>query len=506
MIDNAVSLNSSLKIEEVLKRLMEQTTQALSVDLAALGFLDATGENLDFRAAWGEGSQYVMNTVVPVGQGIAGTAAAKEKALIGSTQNLKEINQFPGLTVHNLAAAPVRAESKVIGVLLAINPKGDEFDTDALTIMNAIGSVAGTAIRNALNFEQVQTSNQRYVELFDNHIDPIVISDLQGKIIEANTQACTVLQYTKEQIVQHAVNEIHEINNEKLGENFSQIPPVGTLSYESEMVSQNGWSAPIQVSVRRIQFSGLESLQWLFRDISERIDLDSLRNDLIAMVYHDLRSPLANVTASLDILSSLTSSDRDDTTVSLLNIAMRSSDRIQRLLNSLLDVYRLEAGQSIANRKEIDPLLVVNEVIDILQPALDSKNQTITRLVSPDLPSIWVDTDMIRRVLVNLVENASKFSSVDAKIEIGAKQADKLTQFWVKDNGPGIAREDQERIFDKFSRLKMSGATKGMGLGLTFCRLAVTGHGGSIWVESEPNKGSCFYFTLPQKGIADHPA
>ncbi len=189
------------------------------------------------------------------------------------------------------------------------------------------------------------------------------------------------LQYPKTSILQENISSLHEPDKEKLGEAFELIPQNATLNYESEMISKNSWTAPVEVSVRRIQFSGVEALQWILRDISERIDLDSLRNDLIAMVYHDLRSPLANVTASLDILNSLTVGDRDETTVNLLNIAMRSSDRIQRLLNSLLDVYRLEAGQTVMNRAEIDPLALVTEAVDILQPGMEAKNQTIIRQI-----------------------------------------------------------------------------------------------------------------------------
>jgi two-component system, NtrC family, sensor histidine kinase KinB len=506
LIDNAISLNSSLRTEDVLQRLLQHTTQALNIEVAALCFLDAVGEYLEVQSASGEGSQHILNTIFKVGEGFVGRSVMDGTAMIGTAENIKEIDQFSGLNVRCMAAVPVRAESRIIGVLLAINPQKDEFDEDALVIMNAIGSLAGIAIRNALNFEQIQTSNQRYTELFDHHIDPIVITDLTGHIIEANNMASDVLQYPKEAILQENISTLHEPNQKKLGEHFELIPQNSTLNYESEMISKNGYYAPVEVSVRRIQFSGMEALQWILRDITERIDLDSLRNDLIAMVYHDLRSPLANVTASLDILNSLTVGDRDETTVNLLNIAMRSSDRIQRLLNSLLDVYRLEAGQTIVNHTEIDPIALVTEAVDILQPSLDAKNQTVIRSVSPDLPLIWVDLDMIRRVLVNLIENASKFSPVDSRIEVGAKLKGDTTIFWVKDQGPGIAPEDQNRIFDKFSRLKVAGTTKGMGLGLTFCRLAVSGHGGKIWVESEVQKGSTFYFSLPLKGIAVQPA
>ncbi len=259
----------------------------------------------------------------------------------------------------------------------------------------------------------------------------------------------------------------------------------------------------MQVYVRRIEYYGSNSIQWILRDITEKVDLDSLRNDLIAMVYHDLRSPLANVTASLDILSTLQAGENEETAASLLNIALRSSDRIQRLLNSLLDSYRLEAGQSIVNLKEINPNTLINEVVDIIHTTLESKTQKMTLDIHENLGTISVDPDMIRRVLINLAENASKFSQVDANIVIGAKTTDTKIMFWVADDGPGIPAEDQERVFDKFSRLKMSGSAKGMGLGLAFCRLAVNGHGGNIWVESTPGKGSCFFFNLPLKNTVE---
>ncbi len=502
LIDNAVALNSSLQLEEVLKLLMEQTTQALEVEVAALGFIVNDGKEIEFRTAWGENSQFVEQVRLTVGKGVAGTVAATGKSVIGGLADLKEIDQYPGYSVYSLAAAPVRANEQIIGVLLAMNPKNGEFDPDTLTILNAICSVAGTAIRNAQNFEQLQASQERYAELFDDHIDPILITDFTGKILEANRQASTILAQNRNDLPSLKIDQIISLNEQKLGKNFELVEPTITVTYDSEMRTANNRKIPAEVTARQVNFSGVKSIQWLLRDISERIDLDALRNDLIAMVYHDLRSPLANVTASLDILSSLTPPDRDETTVSLLNIAMRSSDRIQRLLNSLLDVYRLEAGQSIANRKDVDPVALVKEVVDIIQPALDTKNQTLTENIQDGIAGIWVDSDMIRRVLVNLLENASKFSPQDAKIEIGATNDIGMTLFWVKDNGPGIPSDEKEAIFEKFSRLKVTNPTKGLGLGLTFCRLAVNGHGGKIWVESTLGEGSTFYFTLPPKNIA----
>jgi signal transduction histidine kinase len=104
---------------------------------------------------------------------------------------------------------------------------------------------------------------------------------------------------------------------------------------------------------------------------------------------------------------------------------------------------------------------------------------------------------MIRRVLINLMENASKFTAPEGKIELGGKQEGDWVQLWVQDNGSGIPFTEQEHIFEKYTRLQGQDNSSGLGVGLAFCRLAVNGHGGKIWVESEVGKGSKFILTLP---------
>jgi signal transduction histidine kinase len=104
---------------------------------------------------------------------------------------------------------------------------------------------------------------------------------------------------------------------------------------------------------------------------------------------------------------------------------------------------------------------------------------------------------MARRVLINLMENSIKFTPQDGQFEVGARHEEDWVHIWVRDNGPGIPLSEQERIFDKFTRLRGEKRVGGLGIGLAFCRLAVLGHGGKIWVESEPGKGSTFHFTFP---------
>jgi signal transduction histidine kinase len=292
------------------------------------------------------------------------------------------------------------------------------------------------------------------------------------------------------------IDQIHQIDMNLVGQDFFQLRTGKTMTYESRLSTASGHEVPIKVYVREIQLDNISHLQWILRDITEQKKLDTLRGDLISMIYHDLRSPLANVVSSLDLLDTMLPSD-DPALKSLLDISMRSTERIQRMTESLLDLSILEAGQPIGTRKLTSVLALVYEAVEAMESSVHDKSQIISYKVPDRLPNVLADQDMIRRVVTNLLENASKYSAQGSKIEIGARKEGDQILVWVKDNGPGIPASEHERIFNKFTRLKTENAPKGLGLGLAYCQLALQAHGGKIWVESEVGVGSRFIFSLP---------
>jgi PAS domain S-box-containing protein len=384
----------------------------------------------------------------------------------------------------------------VIGVLEALNPKRGFFDPDTLLMLSGIGSLAGTAIRHAQLFKQLQAAHQSYQDLFEDSIDPILITDWDGKILDANRKAVVFSDFSKTDLGSLDITQIHHINRKFVGEDYSLLRSGKTISYESHLCTASGHEVPINVYVREIQLDNVSHLQWILRDITEQKKLDTLRDDLISMIYHDLRSPLANVISSLDLLDTMLPSE-DPELKSLLDISMRSAERIQRMTESLLDLTLLETGRPIGTRKQTSMLALVCEAVEGVEALLHNKGQIISYKVPERLPNVFADQDMIRRVMTNLIENASKYAPQGSTIEVGARQEDRQVLVWVKDCGPGIPASERERIFNKFTRLKTENAPKGLGLGLAYCRLAVQAHGGRIWVESEVGVGSCFSFTLP---------
>jgi signal transduction histidine kinase len=142
-------------------------------------------------------------------------------------------------------------------------------------------------------------------------------------------------------------------------------------------------------------------------------------------------------------------------------------------------------------------MALIERAVYDMEPVVTGRRQTLGSDLAADLPSIWVDEDMARRVLINLMENSSKFTPTGGALEVGARKEDGWVHLWVKDSGPGISAIDQERIFDKFTHMRGRTNKTGLGIGLAFCRLAVQGHGGRIWVESDAGKGAEFHFTFP---------
>jgi signal transduction histidine kinase/putative methionine-R-sulfoxide reductase with GAF domain len=238
----------------------------------------------------------------------------------------------------------------------------------------------------------------------------------------------------------------------------------------------------------------------VLRDITQEKETERLRQDLTSMIVHDLRSPLTSVLTSMDMLFRGISGGLSDVQRNILTVAQNSALQILDMVSILLDISRLEGGSMPLNlgTHELPPL--IDKAAGRLTAIARDKQITFQYDYAPKLPPFRADGDLVVRVLQNLLDNALKFSArgstimVCATIEAGDDHLPTL-RVSVRDRGVGIAPKDQSKIFDKFSQ---AGERRGgTGLGLTFCKLAVEAHGGTIGVESAIGEGSTFFFRLP---------
>ncbi len=502
LAETASVINATIKLDEVLQRIAAQTRQALNVQASSLALLDEETGELVFRAVDGGAGSQLVGMRLKVGEGIAGWVARRGQPVIvhhahGDPRFQPETDRRTGFYTSAIACSPISQDGKIIGVLEALNPQHGRFERDTLMVLNGICNLAGTAISHAQLFVQLQAAHQRYRDLFEDSLSPIIITDMEGRIVEANRQAIETSGFSQDELYRMSIADLHQVDEQHTGERLEALQESArTIIYESVMHLQGGETIPVQVLARRVSIESRPHIQWILRDITERKHIDSLRNDLISMIYHDLRSPLSNIISSLEILRSMLPQN-DETIESVVQIAERSTERIQRLTNSLLDVHRLESGKPMLSQEIVGVVPLVDDAIEAVRLSLEAKQQSLEVAIPPDLPALYVDKDMIRRVLINLLDNAVKYTASQGRIRIEARPRDEMVEISVIDTGPGIPSSEQEHIFYKFTRLRSRPGSKGLGLGLTFCRLAVEGHGGRIWVKSQVGVGSRFSITLP---------
>jgi NtrC-family two-component system sensor histidine kinase KinB len=501
LANSATVINGGLNLNQALQSLLDQTAQALEVDVVSLALIEQTSGELVFRAASGNISQKIVGIRLKPDQDVAGRVLKEGQGVIvqdtsADPRFYSEIDKLTGYNTRTIACAPILWQGQVIGIVQALNPLAGTFVSDTLPLLSTIGGLAGSAIRNAQLNKSLQSALLRYHELFDSNIDAILITDRSGQICEANHQAASLTSLTVDQLIKLKIQQLGIADFDQVGTDFANLKPVDTLSYEATLTSPTESIAQVRVYAHEVKIKGISHFQWILHDITERKNLETLRDDLISMIYHDLRSPLANVVSSLDVLETMLPLEDNQELKSLLNIAIRSTERIQRLTDSLLDMRRIEVGLTVGTLQSIAPHKLVNESIETVQSAAESKQQMIRLQVAPTTPNILVDADMVRRVVINLLENAIKYTPHGSEITIGAQLEQDMVTLWVQDNGPGIPEVARERIFEKFICLNPDN-TRGYGLGLAYCKLAVEAHGGQIWVESGDMGGACFKFTLP---------
>lgn len=219
------------------------------------------------------------------------------------------------------------------------------------------------------------------------------------------------------------------------------------------------------------------------------------RDDVLGVVAHDLRTPLGTILMQASLLRRR-GVEPERRSPKPAETIERAANRMDRLIQDLLDVTRMEAGRLSVEQCRVSADKVVSDCMDAQQPLASQTSLELLLDVQPALPEVWADRDRLVQVFENLIGNAIKFTEPGGRITVGAAPRDGDVLFWVADTGPGIAAEDLPHLFDRFWQARRAGR-RGAGLGLPIVKGLVEAHGGRIWVESPPGRGSTFFFTIP---------
>ena len=344
--------------------------------------------------------------------------------------------------------------------------------------------------------------------------DGIYGMNLDGKLSFMNPAAAKMLGYTVEELIGKDIHElIHHSHADGTQHSKANCPILlglrrqeGVRIRDDVFWRKDGTTIPVEyIASPLIDEGAIAGMVVAFQDISERRRLERMKDEFISTVSHELRTPLTSLRASLGLISSGSLDKRPEKQKQMLEVAIGNCDRLVRLVNDILDFDRVEKG-ALSLHREVLP------AADILRRAADKEHEAalkanITfRFDTPASLLVDVDLDRILQVLAELVSNAIKFSPPQTIIKLAAQAVGKNEEsgqeevcISVEDQGRGIAPEKLDVIFERFQQgdASDSRALGGTGLGLAICRRIVEQHGGRIWVESEPGKGSQFLFTLP---------
>ena len=498
-------LNSHLTAPDMLRRILELVSEVT-------GFTDGSAVALDREGcvsdAWvlregilAPGEPEIIQLVIE--HGLAGWVLAhRQPVLIPDVSMDTRWTPLPGKPSRGSSiATPFIRSDRVVGMLMMTHMNPRVLDEEMFDLIVSISDQAAIALSNAALLTEIQQAEMRYETFFASSLIPIFVTSPDGVITDVNQAAAGFLSYERDALIGRRFDELHQLTDGvEMSTLLEHLATGESVSFETRACRSDGKEAPGEVHAKSLKPTGLDVIQWAERDLSEALQLENLRNDLISMVYHDLRGPLSNIMMSLSTLQGNIARLKPETIQSLATAGRRSADYLQLLIESLLSLQRLEQGQPLADVEQGLMDTLIHDAAEQIAPRLEDAGHTLALDVAPGLPPIQADCAMIRRVILNLLENASKYMPTPGHVTVAARAVDSVLQVSVSDTGPGIAREDQERIFDKFTRVHDRKGPTGLGLGLAFCKLAVEAHGGRLWVESEAGKGATFCFTVPMSG------
>ena len=376
-----------------------------------------------------------------------------------------------------------------------------------VTSRDEVGVLAAEYNRMAERIRQLRSSDmgklmvaqQTTEAAIDSLYDPVIVTDGEGQVTKLNPAAEEIFGSEKENAGKHigevardvriagAVAEAIESQRPVAGEGMASVLPLAVDGSERAF--------RLRTTPMRDNGSRLLGAVTLLEDITHLREIDRLKSEFIATASHELRTPLTSVQMGVHLLLEGAVGELNDQQTEVLSACREDCERLDKLMRDLLDLSRIEAGETQPALKPIRTREFIVNATEDLRPQVESKGLSFNVVIPVGLPDVMIDPTQIERVLANLVVNAIRYTK-QGEIQIGAEPRGNYIAVSVSDSGTGIPPEYLPHIFDKFVQVP-GAATGGAGLGLAISRLLIEAHGGQIGAQSQLGHGSTFTFTLP---------
>lgn len=527
-------LSSSLDFEQILQRTLEVLNDVIGASHATCMVLQTDNRKLTHLATVGYSTPLPpggMPSALNINQGLVGWIIGNRKSvLINDVLEDERWIQLPNSWYHHRSAVgtPIIMGDQLLGVLLLYYPEVGKFSVEQLDLIQAAANQMAVAIKNAelyhltlnqkdelstlLRDQRVETSRSR--SILEAIADGVLVTDQNGEITLFNHSAERMLAMNRAELIGRPVDHFSDLFDGvalawmETIKTWTQDPfsfnPMNTFTEQVGLENGNVLSVNLAPVINNEEFFGTVSV---FRDITHLIEVDRMKSEFVATVSHELRTPMTSIKGYVDILLMGVAGVLSDQQKRFLEVVQENTERLTILVNDLLDLSRIEAGQVNLNLQSLNLTELIDDVMLEINRLTVAENKTMMFDIQlpSDLPPINGDPERIRQILINLLGNAFHYTLENGKVSLSAHRVGDEIQIDISDNGVGISPKEQDRIFDRFYRgdNHMVIATAGTGLGLSIVAKLINMHHGRIWVQSSgiEGEGSIFSFTLP---IYDH--
>jgi two-component system phosphate regulon sensor histidine kinase PhoR len=408
---------------------------------------------------------------------------------------------FLGLEARSVICVPLWARKQPLGTLtLARTDRGPVYADDDVALAEDLAARFALALdRTRLYREVEERSDAAWV--LEHVADGVLLLDRNGVVRLWNPAATAITFIEADDVVGRPAAEAipgWQAAVDSVPVSVSPNPGHDEVLIPVETTRGERW-----IAISGVRFFG--GTVYAFRDLTDARQLEEIKADFIATASHELRTPLAAVYGAAQTLLRHDFALDETGRERFVTLIADESERLGRIVNEILLANQLDAGRLDLDLEPFDGQDLVERVVEATRMHAPP-SVALAIDADDDLPQVAADLDKVRQVLVNLVENAIKYSPDGGRVEVGAHVRDEFVRFQVRDEGLGVVPEDQERIFQKFYRAdpQMRRGVGGTGLGLYICKELIGRMGGRIWVESNENKGSTFVFELQTAEVLAH--
>ena len=507
------AMASTLELEDLLLVIIRQAIDVLQVEAVSILLIDADSGDLIFKAASGGGADDLKGRRLPRGMGIAGWVAQQNTPLIVPDVG-QDVRFYPdfdmnsGFITRSILAVPLRARDQVIGVMEVLNKLEGRFGADDRQLTESLAASAAAAIENARLYTEVAQAKREWETTFNAITDGILILSPHLSVVRANRAMAELLEMTPQDLMGQNCHQLlwccRDLDAETLAERTAwadklhlaevREPRLGNITFLRSIYPL--WDAQDKLMGIVLVLKDITAQKNLQAQLVQSARLAGI-GELAAGVAHELSNPLTSILGFADLLiqsEDIPRSHKED-----VAIIMEESRRAQEIVQGLLDFAR----QSPLQAAPVDLNRVVREVLRLLQRQAELADVVVEVRCAADLPWVMGDARQLKQVLFNLIVNALQAMPNGGMLTISTgygpatTRPGKFVRLRVRDTGIGIIPEHRQRLFQPFFTTKPEG--KGTGLGLSVSRGIVENHGGTIEVESEPGRGSCFTVLLPAR-------